>query len=172
MNFTIGTVTTPNPWLWVDTANINNYTVSSESPGETWFQVNQFCSILAVTWLQNPADTLGFRDLTEADQLEDAKTLQGFASLQDQANYATAQLGGQKIDVATVIQQLPSYNAGAQLWLGNDVHTLGALVRQEGKVKSVDLYNPDTGQTENYQIDQFAALLPAYDINVAIVKTT
>ena len=170
MNFEIGTINTPNPWLWVNTTNLTDYQVSSASPGETWVPVNQFCSILAVRWLQNPATTFGFRDLSGQQQLEDASTLQGFDSLQSQTAWAVTQLGGEEVDTQQLLTDLPNLNPGTQIWLGNNVHTTAALIRAKGKVKTAEFYNPDTGDTDSYLIDELSALIPAWNINAAVVK--
>ncbi|WP_315766953.1 MULTISPECIES: hypothetical protein [unclassified Bradyrhizobium] len=167
---TIGKVTTPNPALWLDTSSLDKpivkYEVATDKPGGSgqWTMVNQFCSILAVRFLQKSPmpKKFGFTEL--ANQVGEAQRLLGFKSLDDQLNWANGQLDGViiKEDLADFYREAP---VGSRFWLGNDAH-VWAVVKGSSNFW---LYDPDNGQPDQVRGSDFGGLVLSLGVKDAVM---
>jgi hypothetical protein len=169
----IGTVTTPNPSLWVDTNTLGSdvvvYEIASLSPGTDWFQVNQFCSLLSLEWLAARSagvvsSPYGISNFSAAAQRVMAEQLIAFDSLQAQVDYAAAQLNGAAVSKAAVESGMApdgtfSYPVGTRIWAGNDVHVIAYYVTS---ATQYELYDSNTGAITTHERSAFATACTAF----------
>lgn len=169
---TIGTVNTSNPNLWLDKGSLSGpvivYEVSSSTPpgGRDWMAVNQFCSILAVRYLQASPwpDDFGFRNLKHP--LREAETLLQMSSLDNQVKWAAGQVGGTTVTIHELHHLFEHLPAGVVFWLGNAGHAWAAIKNPS----HVTLYDPDRGSADYVTMEDFLPLLDALGIDAIVMK--
>lgn len=134
--FTVGSITTTNPVLYVDvltlgTSNVQ-YRIQSTLPtvpGE-WLYVNQFCSLLSLAWLNNnthPAQ-FGIANFNDDEKKAMAARLIADTSLDGQVGIAETDLHGTRKTASTLMQEVAKYTVGTKIWAGNDTHVFGIRI--------------------------------------------
>ncbi|WP_437623916.1 hypothetical protein [Sorangium sp. So ce1151] len=146
----VGTITSPNPTLWINLLTLGqdatDYTIATASPGRDWMAVNQFCSILSTRWLTGgPPPPYGITNFTDEQKIEMAKTLIGFASMDDQVHFAAHELDGDQRSLEETANGVENgYPVGTQIWAGNDFHVVAVRLTNAA---DYDLYDSNTGLT-------------------------
>jgi hypothetical protein len=162
----IGTITTPNPTLWLnmDTVGLDTvkYLISTPSPGASWIMVNQFCSVLSVSWLSGGRgnNPYGLSNLSNAEKVAMAGVLISFNSLDDQVAYAEERLNGRRETQQRVLDgvQRAGFRPNTRIWAGNDFHVVALFIVDD---RFYDLYDPNTGQTTRHERARFNELMTA-----------
>jgi hypothetical protein len=154
----VGTITSPNPSLWVDLNTLGTdtvqYLIQTASPGATWYYVNQFCSLLSTRWLNDPNVPLiyGITALSNAAKIAMARQLIGLTSLQAQVTEAAHGIANSSsvTSVAALSAALAGYPVGTKIWAGNNNHVLAFIVTavanaQTGAIGTYTAYDSNNG---------------------------
>jgi hypothetical protein len=140
-SISIGTITTPNPTLFVKMDSLFSdpvqYRIQTLSPGSQWLYVNQFCSLLTTYWLNdaNTPDVYGIQNLVDHVKISAAQQLINLQSLDQQTDEALNALGHSHtvsltptVTPENVNAALESLPVGTRIWAGNNVHVVGFLI--------------------------------------------
>ncbi|MCM8528969.1 MAG: hypothetical protein NE327_20770 [Lentisphaeraceae bacterium] len=148
---TIGKVTSPNPHLFLNLDTLDSeereYTIAtSVSSGGNWISVNQFCSLMALHWLNNGTpQTFSFNDFSKEEQEEAAGILINYANLDSQVQYAVQNTGGSVKNLYEFTQYMSQKQKSKKIWFGSDRHVVAAVIDENG---NISLYDPNTGNSE------------------------
>ncbi len=179
----VGTITTPNPYLWVDPMTLGTstvqYCIQTSAPAPSWFNVNQFCSLLSTYWLNDPNKPLsyGITALTDSVKIAMAHQLIALPNLQAQVTEAAHSIANSSIvnTVATLSAALANYQVGTKIWAGNSYHVLAFVITavanpQTGAVGTYTAYDSNTGSaTTGRPTTGLPAQLSALGYNVFVV---
>jgi hypothetical protein len=172
----VGAITSPNPSLWMNMITlerpVTNYRIATETPGESWMCVNQFCSLLALRWLQEKTHGIssspyGLSNFLDTEKITMAQQLINCADLDAQVTFAIQELGGSRktLDqVATGVEE-GAYAVGTRIWAGNDHHVIAIYLES---ATTYMLYDPDTGITTREQRADFRTLMAAFQNNAFV----
>lgn len=163
----------PNPSLWVDqdTYGTDNlvYAVSPISPGYTghkgdWDELYQFCSVLAVGWLNGtrPA-SWGVSNLGNAGLQSAIATLTSFLLQSAQVDYAVKALDGTKTTIEDITSATP---IGTKIWAASNEHVIAAYI---DTASTFQFYDPNNGKSRSIARDEFATTMRNYSINIIVM---
>jgi hypothetical protein len=183
-SISIGTITTPNPTLFVKMDSLFSdpvqYRIQTLSPGSQWLYVNQFCSLLTTYWLNdaNTPDVYGIQNLVDHVKISAAQQLINLQSLDQQTDEALNALGHSHtvsltptVTPENVNAALESLPVGTRIWAGNNVHVVGFLIT------GVTSVAPDAAATPAPTPATPPAATPGpytytlYDSNIGVVQT-
>ena len=151
-NITIGKVSTSNPHLFLNLDTLDSDTreyvvATSANPSGNWISVNQFCSLMALYWLNNGTpETFTFSDYSKTDQTNAAETLIDYSNLESQVQYAVQNTGGSIKNLYEFTQLMSKKQKSKKIWFGSDWHVVAAVIDDSG---SITLYDPNTGQSDS-----------------------
>jgi len=173
----IGTISTTNPSLWVDTTSLGTasvtYQIASSSPGTNWFEVNQFCALLSINWLAARASGVvkspyGIANFDAAAQKAMAAQLIAFNDTGDgmkaQEDYAMQQINGAAADKQTIANGMApntklSYPIGTKIWAGTNVHVIAYYVTSASQY---EVYDSNSGSITARSRSGFATACTAF----------
>ncbi len=150
----VGTITTPNPTLWLDMNSLGGdtvrYLIQTASPGNDWVYVNQFCSLLTSYWLNNPnlPNVYGITAMSDTVKQHMAEELINLNGLQAQVTAASHSMANSTTynnasDFQAAIASMP---VGTQIWAGNDAHVVGFVITATGSAGTYTFYDSNIGQ--------------------------
>ena len=176
----VGAITSTNPHLWLNITTMDQtapgYQIATVTPGVDWMSVNQFCSLLALRWLQARAQTIppspySLSIFPNAEKITMAQQLINYASMDAQVTFAIEELGGVRKTLDQVIIGVESgkgtYAIGTRIWAGSDMHVMAIYL---SKATEYILYDPDTGAATTHQRTDFPALMTALRMNAFVVR--
>lgn len=176
----VGTITTPNPTLWLDMNSLGTdnvlYLIQTASPGTDWVYVNQFCSLLTSLWLNNPnlPNIYGITAMSDSVKQQMAAELINLNSLQAQVTEASNSIANatsydSAADFQAVLDTLP---AGTRVWAGNDSHVVGFVITATGTQGRFTFYDSNVGQARTgLPLSNLAQLVEAMGYSAYVVGT-
>lgn len=172
----VGAITSPNPFLWMNITtpgrSVTSYRIATEAPGENWMSVNQFCSLLALRWLQEKthgvsSSPYGLNNFLDTEKITMAQQLINCADIDAQVTFAVQELGGSRktLDQAATGVEDGTYAIGTRIWAGNDHHVMAIYLES---ATTYALYSPDTGITTRERRAGFRTLMTAFQNNAFV----
>ncbi|MEV0809431.1 hypothetical protein [Micromonospora sp. NPDC050200] len=161
----------PNPNLYSD--HDGRFRVSNTTPGAEWYPAGQFCAYLATHWLVNgaPPGGLRFGDLSEVDR--EAAVLSHIdwaerGGLDAQVDQARNTLSGRRLGTDRVLVAITNetWPPGTQIWLGNEIHTVAAVVAPDNRFQ---VYDPNTGRVTTMAVRDFRAYVKTMGASAFVV---
>jgi hypothetical protein len=176
----VGVITSTNPHLWLNITTMDqaapSYQIATATPGVDWMSVNQFCSLLALRWLQarthaTPPSPYSLSIFPNAEKLTMAQQLINYAHMDAQVTFAIEELGGTRRTreqaIAGVESDRGTYAIGTKIWAGSDIHVIAIYLSSSTEYI---LYDPDNGVATTHQRADFPALMTALRMNAFVVR--
>lgn len=170
---TVGSITTPNPFLWVNplTLGMPNvvYTIQSTMPAGDWLNVGQFCAVLSSAWLNNAKHPAQFdiRSFDDPGKIQLAQqVIAASNSLASQVTAAEQAIHGTYKSKTLITNEFSAYRTGTKIWAGNNVHVIGIYIISDTQMQ---VYDSNEGTTTTVLRGSFAQVLATYALNAFVV---